>query len=111
LTVSRTPSREKRSSAQKSSTSKPALDDVRPHALKSRAVGLRAGVFVHVFGDNFPALSGAESSQLAALVSHVLPLALRRGVIVPFVRAGADAEVQGGFDRCPSRVAILEIAA
>jgi hypothetical protein len=79
---------------------KPALCGVPPHLLKTGAVRLCARFFVGVFGDNFPALRFAELAQLAALVIHLLPFALAGGVIVAFVGAGRDAEVEGGADCC-----------
>ena len=79
---------------------KPALRGVPPHLQKPGAVRLRARFFIGVFGDNLPALGFAELAKLAALVVYLLPFALPGGVIVAFVGAGRDAEVEGGADRC-----------
>ena len=63
---------------------------VLPHLLKTGAVGLCAGFFVAVFGDDFLALSFAELPKLAALVIDFLTFSLPGGFVVAFVGASAD---------------------
>jgi hypothetical protein len=82
-----------------------------PHALESAAVGFPSRLLVDIFLDDLPALRFAELTELAALVFYVLPFSLAGCVIVAFVHASGNAQVEGGSRNPPIRHCLNKSAA